>query len=109
MPFAKAKKLPGVGSPFGKTTADAAAGGDGDVQGRVRRDRCRLRDAGSHALGGARHSDRSTRGAGRDRQVHERVPRADQFHRQRCGLRGGQQMGRGINRTTTSLNLYHLV
>ena len=69
------------------------AGGDADLEGRVRHHRRGLHHAGSDARrrrsqAGARHGHRS-----RHRQVHERMPRTDQPLRQRRRLRGGVVVG----------------
>ena len=73
---------------------DHPAGRDADLEGRVRHYRGRLHHAGRDARRG-----RSAAGAGhghrsRHRQVHERVPRADQSVRQWRRLRGGVVVGR---------------
>ena len=70
------------------------AGGDADLEGRLRHHR-----RGLHHAGGDAGRGRSAAGAGhghraRHRQVHERVPRADQSLRQRRRLRGGVVVGR---------------
>ncbi len=66
-----------------------------DLEGRVGRDRSRV-----HHAGGDTRRDPEQSGAGRrhdprarHRQVHERVPRADQPRRQRCRHGRGQRLG----------------
>ena len=74
--------------------ADHPRGRDAHLQGRERRHRGRLhhacRDARRGAAGAcARHGDRAWH-----RQIHERVPRADQHHRQRRRLHCRRLVGR---------------
>ena len=78
---------------FGQQTHHPA-GRDADLEGRVRHYRRGLHHAGGDAgrgrsAAGAGHGDRA-----RHRQVHERMPRADQSVRQRRRLRGGVVVGR---------------
>ncbi len=65
-----------------------------NLEGRVRRHRRGLRHPGGDALDHPRHPDRLPRHSGRHRQVHERVPRADQPRRQRCRDHRGKPLGR---------------
>ncbi len=69
--------------------------GHGDLQGRQRRHRRGLHHAGGHAGRGADHPGGRHGADPWHRPLHERVPRADQHHRQRRGHRGGLGLGKG--------------
>ena len=75
--------------------AHAAGGDDADLEGRERRDRRRLHHAGRDARRGADHSAVGHGADSRHRPLHERMPRADEHRRQRCGDGGGVGMGKG--------------
>ena len=74
------------------------------LEGRLRRHRRRLRDAGGDARHRARYSDPVAGAAARHRQVHERVPGADQSRRQRRRHHRHQPVGRRVGQGQAARN-----
>lgn len=84
---------PPLHRPYPRGAADRPAGRHADLERRLRRHRGRLRHPGGDPLGDPGHPDPGAGRARRHRQVHERVPGADQPDRQRRRLRRGQPLG----------------
>src|SRR6266498_3570394 len=89
--------VPGAGNqyaPHPRPGTGAAADRHDHLEGSLGRHRGRLRDAGGDAGDRAGHPDPIAGDPGRDRQIHERVPRADESGWQRGRDRRDQPLGR---------------